>query len=84
MEKLLTVKDIQEYVNTLNPKVERLQDLISIANTPGMVNLPALFKIQAKAIELADVMGFEVDIKNPFSDDLRAEYMAERLGVPMV
>lgn len=33
-----TVKDIQEYVNTLNPKVERLQDLISIANTPGMVN----------------------------------------------
>lgn len=56
----------------------------STGNTPGMVNLPALFKIQAKAIELADVMGFEVDIKNPFSDDLRAEYMAERLGVPMV
>ncbi len=56
----------------------------STGNTPGMVNIPALFKIQAKAIELADVMGFEVDIKNPFSDDLRAEYMAERLGVPMV
>ena len=53
-------------------------------NTPGMVNIPALFKIQAKTMELADVMGFEVDIKNPFSDDLRAEYMSERLGVPMV
>ncbi len=56
----------------------------SLGVTPGMVNIPTLFKVQGLTMELADAMGFEIDIKNPFSDDLRAEYMAERLGVPMV
>lgn len=33
-----TIKDIQTYVNNINPKVDRIQDLIIVSNTPGMVN----------------------------------------------